>query len=746
MSRRSRWTWIAFWVCALLVIDGLAWITWSVVRLDRDQRRAQVAAQHEERVRLALWRMDSRLTPLISQESARPYFEYRAFYPAQRAYSRMWSPVESGEVRVASPLLTYFQDEAGFADEAGGGAPIKLHFQIEPDGTLTSPQTPTGEELLIAQDQLIDPFALLEAESRLALLGAIIATPIRLDAPVAQAAPSSLTEPSGPSEGTEKAAAKLDDGAGARAGAGAPAEVLNLSGASDQAQSGTEPGDPLAGVPLASVPQPGAAGADDDGDAAADAQDLYARQSNVSRSLRQRPAQVVVPETVSELASESASESIQASVQGVDTEAATDIDSASILADSDQPENAAAADVKRQPFVARLDTDDDPRVRVSPFSAVWLRRGSSPELLLLREVTQGDQRLRQGVWLDWPALRADLLDTAGTLLPEADLIPTTTFNTTAAAARLAALPVMFDAGSPESVRTTPGAPVLLTLSITWIAVLGGTVAIGLVLRESVRLSERRGRFVSAVTHELRTPLTTFTLYTQMLADGLVKDEDAKREYLHTLKRESGRLGEVVESVLAYARLGQPRPAHRDADSAVSVGVRHAIEQALPSLETLATDSGMRLECEIESLGDAEMTGRPESIGRILSNLVENACKYAGCRTAAESNAPDSSAADSNSADSNGARILLSAQARGESRVAIRVRDFGPGVPPREAKRIFQAFHRAPDERAVGGLGIGLTLSHGLARELGGDLRLVPTEDHGPGACFELVLPVVSGGG
>src|SRR5690606_38311165 len=106
--------------CALAVIEGLGWITWRTVRLERQSRTETV-------VRLALWRMDSALTPVIAQEAARPYFHYLPFYPFERAYTELWQEVRPGEVVAPSPLLTA---EAPF---------IRLHFQIEPDGRLTSP-------------------------------------------------------------------------------------------------------------------------------------------------------------------------------------------------------------------------------------------------------------------------------------------------------------------------------------------------------------------------------------------------------------------------------------------------------------------------------------------------------------------------------------------------------------------------------------------------------------------------------
>ena len=94
MRQRPWITWLVFAVCAVLVLDGLGWVTWQVLRLERRDAEATVQSDFEERARLALWRMDSTLTPIIAQESARPYFHYRPFFPAERAYTRMWRSEE----------------------------------------------------------------------------------------------------------------------------------------------------------------------------------------------------------------------------------------------------------------------------------------------------------------------------------------------------------------------------------------------------------------------------------------------------------------------------------------------------------------------------------------------------------------------------------------------------------------------------------------------------------------------------
>ena len=81
---------------------------------------------------------DSALVPLITRESSRSVLDYRPFRRADHAFSKSLKRIESGEVRIPSPLLTYDSPY------------IVLHFQFEPDGEVTSPQVPTGTERTLA--------------------------------------------------------------------------------------------------------------------------------------------------------------------------------------------------------------------------------------------------------------------------------------------------------------------------------------------------------------------------------------------------------------------------------------------------------------------------------------------------------------------------------------------------------------------------------------------------------------------
>jgi signal transduction histidine kinase len=164
--RRPLLLWLTFACFLALALGAMGWMTRTVLRLEDLQARATAAAQVEENVRLALWRMDYALSPLISQETARPYFEYSPVFPAEQAYTRMYTQLKSGDVLVPSPLL-----------RPATSSYVLLYFQVEPDGRVTSPQAPSGEVRRIAQQRFTTAADILAAERRLEQVRALANDP-----------------------------------------------------------------------------------------------------------------------------------------------------------------------------------------------------------------------------------------------------------------------------------------------------------------------------------------------------------------------------------------------------------------------------------------------------------------------------------------------------------------------------------------------------------------------------------------
>jgi signal transduction histidine kinase len=285
---------------------------------------------------------------------------------------------------------------------------------------------------------------------------------------------------------------------------------------------------------------------------------------------------------------------------------------------------------------------------------------------------------------------------------------------------LAALPVRLDPGPLASSPDGGVSSIRFSLLIAWGALALAMLAVGGLLLGVLSLSERRAAFVSAVTHELRTPLTTFRLYSEMLADGMVPDEERRRSYLHTLKVEADRLMHLVDNVLSYARLERTRPAARTQ----AVSVQDFLARASERLSHRAALAGLELSVSIpDDVRGSIFAADPGAVEQILFNLVDNAAKYAAGATD---------------------RTLKLEVSTNSRHVLLRVRDHGPGVAADERRRLFTPFHKSAREAAVSapGVGLGLALCRRLARQMGGDLALDETVSDG--AAFVLRLPAQQG--
>lgn len=589
-----RWiTWLIFGLCALLVVDVLGWATWRVLALERAERRASVQADAAQRERLALWQMDSLVSALIARESARPYFEYRARYAADLPYDRAWD-IDNARVVARSPL-----------DESRDDPIIRLHYQVEPDGSITSPlvdpDDPSRPDTLRA-GRLIRELSMYEGLTA----GDALSLTTRLGMKR-----ENLEEPAIPPGGME------------------PPESVRIEPASPE-----------------TPPKDRAQAETDRADA-----DLRRQLFDLARG--RRPA-------------------------------------------LEAPAPASA-------------------IEVGVFQPRWLFDPvNETQLVFERPVVVAGQTHRQGIWIDWPTLRAELLAVALRIFDDARLEPVGRPGPPSGRT-LATIPLRLEYASP-SPDSPAWTPTRATLAVTWVAALASLTAIGLVLSAAIRLADRRGRFVAAVAHELRSPLTSFRLSTDLLAR--TDDPEKRRERIESLRLESKRLGTVVENVLAYAGL---RKAEGETEARPLGPI---LDATIPSLERRAAEAGATLVVRTdEPARAASIRVGPGSLERILDNLVDNACRYG-----LEGESP----------------VVRLVAERAGRQVRIRIEDSGPGIPPPERDRIFGDFYRGTNSRrSHSGVGLGLALARGLARAEGGELRLVRVDQ--PGASFELTLPAESEG-
>jgi two-component system, OmpR family, sensor histidine kinase KdpD len=258
-------------------------------------------------------------------------------------------------------------------------------------------------------------------------------------------------------------------------------------------------------------------------------------------------------------------------------------------------------------------------------------------------------------------------------------------------------------GSAARRRTLPALASLLAVAID-----RERLASEAVEAEALRRSDGvKTAILRAVSHDLRTPLMAILTAAGALArPGFVTDDGDRADLLATVLEEARRLDRLVGNLLDLSRL-QAGAAEPRVDT-VPVG-----DLIADAIDYLGADGG-RVEAWL-GVGSPAVRADAHQVVRILVNLVENALKYS---PAAEP-----------------VRVQVTATS---AEILVRVIDHGPGVPPAETERIFDAFQRGTGSGQVRGAGLGLAIAEGFAEANGGRIWL---ESHtGQGATFVLALP------
>ncbi|MEV0226678.1 MtrAB system histidine kinase MtrB [Streptomyces sp. NPDC050704] len=225
------------------------------------------------------------------------------------------------------------------------------------------------------------------------------------------------------------------------------------------------------------------------------------------------------------------------------------------------------------------------------------------------------------------------------------------------------------------------------------------------------LSRMQRRFVSDVSHELRTPLTTVRMAADVIHDARVDFDPMTARSAELLADQLDRFETLLADLLEISRFD----AGAAALEAEPIDLRVVVRRVVSGAEPLAERKGTH----VRIVGDqqpvvAEADAR--RVERVLRNLVVNAVEHG-----------------------EGKDVVVKLATAGGA-VAIAVRDYGVGLKPGEATRVFSRFWRADPARArtTGGTGLGLSIALEDARLHGGWLQA--WGEPGGGSQFRLTLP------
>jgi signal transduction histidine kinase len=269
------------------------------------------------------------------------------------------------------------------------------------------------------------------------------------------------------------------------------------------------------------------------------------------------------------------------------------------------------------------------------------------------------------------------------------------------------------AGQSVSLRRRSGPRASVVVTGTYQRGPDGTVAGAvLCLRDLARGSHPAVtgiEIVSTLSHELRAPLSSVKGYTSLLINRWDRlGDDEKRLMLEQVNHDADRVTRLITELLDISRLESGRL---------------VLRRQLVDLPTLAANVVAKVALQYDAL-NAETTfpadfpkvyADPDKLEQVLTNLIENACKYGS---------PEGVRVDG---------------ARGPGTVSVAVTDRGDGIPPADLRKVFGKFFYRAASRPTGS-GLGLWISRGLVESHGG--VLVAESNPGTGATFRFTLPLI----
>jgi len=237
-----------------------------------------------------------------------------------------------------------------------------------------------------------------------------------------------------------------------------------------------------------------------------------------------------------------------------------------------------------------------------------------------------------------------------------------------------------------------------------------SVNLNMMLGRILDLNEGLRQVSDNIAHDLRTPLTRL----RNRAEEALSGRKAGPEYraaLDDIIGESDQLIRTFHAILMISRLEAGYSAENLEDMPVAPIVRDVAEM----YEPVAEDAGVGL--TLGALDDAPLHINRELVGQTVSNLVDNAIKYAG-------------------GEGRSATVTLGME-RDPQWMRIVVTDNGPGIPEEKREQATERFVRLEESRSQPGSGLGLSLAKAVMKLHGGALRL---EDNGPGLRAVLEFP------
>ncbi len=235
------------------------------------------------------------------------------------------------------------------------------------------------------------------------------------------------------------------------------------------------------------------------------------------------------------------------------------------------------------------------------------------------------------------------------------------------------------------------------------------------LRTRLRMLEaEKQRFLRNVSHELKTPLANIHEGTELLGDQVVGNlNEEQKEIIHILSDSATKLHKLIEDLIHYSQV-------QNTDEKLKarfIDMRSLIEEVIEDYRVRLRANQIEIQAKLETL---EIYGFPDKMRTVIDNLISNAVKYSPRHSVIE--------------------ISLY---RSNQEMLLDIRDYGPGIPPEERKRVFDALYQGSAGRQMGipGTGLGLAIVSECIAMHHGQVEILDPPTAKSGAFFRISLPL-----
>lgn len=231
--------------------------------------------------------------------------------------------------------------------------------------------------------------------------------------------------------------------------------------------------------------------------------------------------------------------------------------------------------------------------------------------------------------------------------------------------------------------------------------------------------EQQQQFTADASHELKTPLTVILANMAILRSSPEETVGSQLQWVESTQKEAERMQLLVSDMLDLAKL---KTLPQTTEDKIKFDFSDLVEGEVLQFESVAFERGITMESTIEP--NLYVFANPEKFGRMVSTLIDNACKYVN--------------------DGGFIQVTLSGHKIAgikSPNAILAIHNTGPAISDEDLPHLFNRFYRADKARtgAKGGYGLGLAIAKEIAQDANGDITVQSSEEDG--TVFRVTIPL-----